>query len=280
MKFRVKSTLQYKVTDNSTFVFNISVLQSPTQSIIEETFSIVPAQKTEEFLLKDGSPKSVRIVSEENKSLTINYSALVDKKYELINKQNLTTVKTSDIPLSILPYLLPSRYCQSDKLIRLAQDKFGNIKNAYDSVRAICSWIHKNVDYVSGSTGSETSAFDTVTQREGVCRDFAHLGIALCRALTIPARYVSCYAYNLTPPDFHACFEAYLGGRWIVFDATHLAPLNGLVKIGIGRDATDVAVATIYGNVSFLSMEVSNQVQEEGFTPLFFEDLEEEGLTF
>lgn len=280
MKFRVKSTLQYSVKDSSTFVYNISVLQSPTQSIVEENFSIDPRHKTEEFLLNDGSPKSVRVVSGESKSLTVSYSALVDKEYELINKRNLTTVKTSDIPLSILPYLLPSRYCQSDKLIRLAQDKFGNIKNAYDSVRAICSWIYKNVDYVSGSTGSETSAFDTVTQREGVCRDFAHLGIALCRALTIPARYLSCYAYKLNPPDFHACFEAYLGGRWIVFDATHLAPLNGLVKIGTGRDATDVAVATIYGNVSFLSMEVSNEVQEEGFAPLFFKDLEEEGLAF
>lgn len=186
--------------------------------------------------------------------------------------------KLQELPAGVYTYLLPSRYCQSDKLIKLAKDKFGHIDNAYDCVIAICNWIHKNVGYVSGSTGSATSAFDTVTQREGVCRDFAHLGIALCRASAIPARYVSCYAYMLNPPDFHACFEAFLGGEWIVFDATQLAPLNGFIRIGIGRDATDVAVATIYGSVNFISMEVSCVVQDDNFQPLYLKDLQDQGV--
>ena len=112
---------------------------------------------------------------------------------------------------------------------------------------AITDWIHDNVEYVRGSTNSETSAYDTVTQRVGVCRDFAHLGIALCRALNIPARYFTGYAYELEPPDIHACFECYIGGTWMVFDATRLAHLNGLVRIAAGRDAADTAVASVFG---------------------------------
>ena len=118
---------------------------------------------------------------------------------------------------------------------------------------AICNWIYGNVDYISGTTDALTSAFDTVTQRAGVCRDFAHLGIALCRAMGIPARYVSAYAWRLSPPDFHAVFEAYLdgpgGGAWYLFDPTRMTGADGLVRIGIGRDAADVAFCSIFGDV-------------------------------
>ncbi|GAB4267487.1 MAG: hypothetical protein Kow0065_18090 [Methylomicrobium sp.] len=105
-------------------------------------------------------------------------------------------------------------------------------------------------------SSSHTSAFDTATERIGVCRDFAHLGIAFCRALNIPARFVASYAYGLTTPDFHACFEAYLGDRWYLFDATRLAPQNGIVRIGTGRDAADVSIATIFGTVYMNDMRI------------------------
>ena len=129
----------------------------------------------------------------------------------------------AELKASAIPYLFPSRYCQSDRLSRLAWDLFGKIENPHKQVVAISDWIHDNVEYLRGSTNSMTSAYDTVTQRTGVCRDFAHLGIALCRALNIPARYFSGYAYKLDPPDFHACFECFIGGSWVVFDATRLA---------------------------------------------------------
>ena len=153
--------------------------------------------------------------------------------------------------------LFPSRYCQSDRLSRLAWDLFGTIENPHEKVVAITDWIHDNVEYLRGSTDSMTSAYDTVTQRTGVCRDFAHLGIALCRALNIPARYFSGYAYQLDPPDFHACFECFIGGSWVVFDATRLAHLNGLVRIGTGRDAADAAVASIFGSATLHADAVS-----------------------
>jgi transglutaminase-like putative cysteine protease len=181
---------------------------------------------------------------------------------------------------SVFPYLYPSRYCQSDKLYRLANNLFGHIVNPFEKVITLTNWINKNVQYLSGSTNSQTSAFDTVTEQSGVCRDFAHLGIALCRALTIPARYFTGYAYHLKPADFHACFEAYIGNEWVLFDATRLVPLNGLIKIASGRDAADTAIANIFGNVIFTSMQVSCELAEDGFEPFYYEQPGLKGLSY
>lgn len=278
MKFRVSSTLHYSVNDLSTFIFNISASKTPSQTILEESLHIEPFILAEELFSTDGLNRSLRLESHSTGTLQISYRAFVNLEILLVDKDQLNQVPISKLPANVIPFLFQSRYCQSDKLLRLAQDKFREIENGYDKVLEICSWIKKNVEYVSGSTDSGTSAFDTVTERVGVCRDFAHLGIALCRALTIPARYISCYAYKLDPPDFHACFEAYLGGRWVVFDPTQLAPLNGLIRVGTGRDAADTSVATTFGNVSFMSMEVSNQVQDEAFQPWYLMELKERGV--
>jgi len=122
-------------------------------------------------------------------------------------------------------------------------------------VQAIADWIHDNIDYQIGSTQVTTTARDVFLQRAGVCRDFAHLGVTFCRALNIPARLVVGYArFDEPPPDFHAVFEAYVGARWELFDASRLAPLDGLVRIASGRDAKDVAFATIFGPATMVSM--------------------------
>ena len=143
--------------------------------------------------------------------------------------------------------------CTLDKLVRFAGRTFRDPPPGYHRVNGVCDWIRDNVDYALGSSDLLTSAFDTVTQRIGVCRDFAHLGIALCRALGIPARYVSAYAWRLDPPDFHAVFEAFLNGPsgtgWHLFDPTRMSAPNGLVRIGIGRDAAEVAFCTSYEEV-------------------------------
>ena len=121
---------------------------------------------------------------------------------------------------------------------------------------AICDWINGKLVYTLGSTGPTTTACDVLLQRTGVCRDYAHVGISLCRALGIPARYVSGYAVDLQPPDFHGFFEAFLGTRWFLFDATKLAPVDGLVRIGTGRDAADVAFATLIGEATLTGQNV------------------------
>ncbi len=255
MKFKLGCNLDYDISTDSIFVFNIRALENNYQKILKQNLSISPDCKREEYLEPDRQNSYFRLSVPEGK-LTIAYQATVDLSHQEDNINRITESSPAQLPLKIFPYLYPSRYCQSDRLMKFAQDEFGDCKPGYAKVQAICDWIYHKIDYISGSSDSETSAYDTAIERAGVCRDFAHLGIAFCRALSIPARFVSAYAWQLQPPDFHACFEAYLGDRWYLFDATRLAPANGLVRIGTGRDAADAAFATVFGAISLNSMDV------------------------
>jgi transglutaminase-like putative cysteine protease len=273
MKFNIHSEITYQVASPTTFIFNINALRTNSQQIINESLVLNPQLAVEEFSYNSGSGRFLRLKALGNTTFTISYNALVDSNYILYDqRQEFQTVPVEELDGEIIPFLFPSRYCQSDKLQKLAYSEFGDIENIYSKVLAISDWIYKNVDYVSGSTDSQTSALDTITERVGVCRDFAHLGITLCRALSIPARYLTCYAYTLQPPDFHACFEAYIGGNWIVFDATRLVPLNSLVKIANGRDAADAAVASIFGNAVSTNIVVSCELADVNFIPFWYDE--------
>jgi transglutaminase-like putative cysteine protease len=165
------------------------------------------------------------------------------------------------LPDSTLQFLLPSRYCQSDQMGQLALDIVGDRSPGYAQVDAIQQWIHQNVKYAYETSTSSTSAADIATDRIGVCRDFAHLGIALCRSLNIPARMVVGYLYQLDPMDLHAWFEAYLSdsqhqGRWYTFDATQAKLRGNRITIAYGRDAADVALATQFGAIQLTQMRV------------------------
>ena len=263
MRFKVSAQIDYKAISPSTLVLNIQPFKSLNQVIIEETFDSSPALNVKE-LNSLGGEKRFKIIDIPNTgNVSLQYSAIVETELKVLKAAHLDDVPISLMPASVLTYLNPSRYCQSDKLYKFAYNKFGNIEHAFQKVMAIREWIYKNVEYSSGYTTPQTSAFDTITEQTGVCRDFAHLGIALCRALTIPARYFTGYAYQLLPQDFHACFEVYLGGHWIIIDPTNLVPINGLIKIATGVDATDTALASIFGNLQFERMEVSTTLQSE-----------------
>lgn len=164
----------------------------------------------------------------------------------------------AEIPAEAMLYTLPSRYCQSDQLTRMAQSEFGELKPGGGRVLAIADWVRQHVEYRYGTTDAMTSAYDTATERIGVCRDFAHLTIAFCRALGLPARYVSGYALGLEPPDFHGYVQVYLGGNWYNVDATFDGVRPALVPIAVGRDAADVAMTTFWGqgNLHEQSVEV------------------------
>jgi len=220
-------------------------------------------------LFSPSNEKRVKVLEvAEAGTFTIHYTGKVANEIKEIPGEELADVFIPLMPASVLPYLNPSRYCQSDKLYKFAFNKFGAMEHAFDKVNAICDWIHRNIEYSAGFSTSQTSAFDTITEQVGVCRDFAHLGVALCRALTIPARYFSGYAYKLNPPDFHACFEAYLGGHWIIFDATRLVPLNGLVKVATGLDAAETAIASSFGNLNLQTIEVKITSLDADFQPI------------
>jgi transglutaminase-like putative cysteine protease len=280
MKFDVFTEMKYKVRSASTLILNINALRTQHQTVISETFAVEPYIKTEELVSANGENRLVRFEIADPGSIKVTYKATIDNCYKMIDYEHHEEVPVAQFDPSILPYLYPSRYCQSDKLYRLANNNFGKIVNPFTKVIALTDWIYRNVQYLSGSSNAQTSAFDTVTEQAGVCRDFAHLGIALCRALTIPARYFTGYAYLLKPADFHACFEAYLDGEWILFDATKLVPLNGLIKIATGRDAADTAIANIFGDVSFTSMTVSCELADENFKPVNYGPIDYVGLSY
>jgi transglutaminase-like putative cysteine protease len=166
-------------------------------------------------------------------------------------------VSVQMLPENALEFLLPSRYCQSDLLNDLAATIVGNLPPGYPQIAAIEQWLRHEMKYVRGSSNASTSALDTAKTKAGVCRDYAHLGIALARSLNIPARMVVGYLYQLEPMDLHAWFEAYVGGQWFTFDGVQKQPCGNRISIGYGRDAADVALTSNYGALELTSMKVT-----------------------
>lgn len=157
-------------------------------------------------------------------------------------------VEVQQLPDAVLPFLLPSRYCESDRFSQMAASITGGYDAGYDQCGAIVDYIRSVLEYVPGTGQQIISAAEVNVRTQAVCRDMAHLGIALCRALSIPARMVVGYLETLQPMDLHAWFEAYLGGRWYTFDPTQNSLSGGRVSIAYGRDAADVAVYTQFGD--------------------------------
>ena len=171
-------------------------------------------------------------------------------------------VPVGQLPFELLRYTLPSRYCDSDKLLNFAWNHFGQIPHGLPRVQAICDWVHHNIEYRYLSGRADLSASEVIERRYGVCRDFAHAVIALCRAFNLPARYVTGHLPDIgyidpgTPMDFHAYCEVYLGNEWLTFDARYNVPRIGRVKVAHGADAVDSAFATIYGQANLTYFQV------------------------
>lgn len=248
MKFSVGSQLIYTAARDTTLVLGVEAQRIAGQKILREHFSVTPILPSEPHEMADTKNRYRRLLLRPGR-YTIRYEADVETLPVIQTPEDVMEVAVSELPLEVMNYLFPSRYCPSDQLGRFAWRRFGDGPAGHAKVDAICDWIHDNVDYLEGSSDASTSAHDTFTTRSGVCRDFAHLGITICRALGIPARFVSAYGWKLEPQDFHAVFEAYLSGRWYLFDPTRLSPPEGVVRIGVGRDAADTAFATWFGQL-------------------------------
>ena len=266
MRFSLGCALAYDVQQPTPFVFNVELAQIASQAIASETLTLTPSVEPERWTMPETGNRYLRVMAPAGR-FTLRYEAEVDLTPALERPEDVMEIAAAEIPLPVLVHLYPSRYCQSDKLQRLAQRTFGGERPGYSRVTAICNWIHDNVDYVGGVSDELTSAFDTATERAGVCRDFAHLAISFCRALGIPARYVSAYAWKLDPPDFHAVIEAYLQGPdgpgWYLCDPTRKAAANGLARIGVARDAAEVAFASPFGQVGYDKPEVWIRASEQ-----------------
>lgn len=245
--------LGYQVHQKTEFIVQIQAAYHPWQRIVTESLDLM-GQSHESFQDLTGQNRLFRFSADVGR-IEIRYRATVELNMPTRNSR-AQEMEIADLPVDVLHYLLPSRYCESDLMSAMAQRTFGHLPRGFKRVEAICDWIKNNVVYEVGSSQPFTTARDVLVNRAGVCRDFAHLGIAFCRALNIPARFVFGHAqFPDPPPDFHAVFEAFLDGQWILFDATKMAPLNKLVRIGTGTDAKDVAFATMYGDLQMLYLK-------------------------
>lgn len=246
--------LKYEIADQaSDFIFNIHAAQTQQQKIVNESLSITPHLIPFVYADPVSGTRFMRFKAGPG-PLAVRYVATVDIDHHLESPTQIGEVPIAQLPPSVLPYLYPSRYCQADRLRRFATREFGLLQMGYGRVQAIQDWVRLRTTFTSGSSGVNTSALDTLTEQMGVCRDFAHLMIALCRAVNIPARYVTGIDYGadpaLGPPDFHAYVEVFVGDRWYLFDPAGVSPPMGLVRIGTGRDAADVSFATVFGAVN------------------------------
>jgi transglutaminase-like putative cysteine protease len=248
MRFSVGSELTYSAVRDTTLILGIEAQRIAGQRIVREQFTVTPNMPSEAQEIAETRNRYRRLLLKPGRYV-IRYEAEVETLPVIQMPENVSEVPVGELPLDVMSLLFPSRYCESDQLGRFAWRRFGDGPAGYAKVDAICDWIHDNVDYLEGSSHGGTSAHDTFTTRAGVCRDFAHLGITICRALGIPARFVSAYGWKLEPQDFHAVFEAYLSDRWFLFDPTRLSPPDGVIRIGVGRDAADTAFATWFGQL-------------------------------
>jgi transglutaminase-like putative cysteine protease len=252
----VETVLEYQVKTPTHFCFNIEAAHWPTQKILSERLAVSSGVAMHSFTDEVSGNRFFRFDAPPG-HLLVDYKADVEVYSEHVDEQ-LRETPVGEVPDDIFHYLMPTRYCESDVLGSAAQQMFGNEAPGIARVRKIVNWIHDSIEYRVGSSNSTTTAQEVFVQRAGVCRDFAHLGITLCRALNIPARIVVGYVWFDEPPqDFHATFEAWLGGQWVLFDPTGMAPVDRLVRIGTGRDAKDVAFSTFFGSVEMTRKEVN-----------------------
>lgn len=268
IRLQLQLDLAYTVLEpGADFFFHIHAARTLHQTVSHERVSINREDaiwQVQESLHAD--QRCLRLSAQPG-PLHVSYQATVDINHFQAEPTQIAEIPVRQLPLEVLQYIYPSRYCQSDRLSNFAVSQFGYSPQGYTRAQAICDWVRQHVFFRSNSSVGTTSAVDTLVERVGVCRDFAHLMIALCRAINLPARFVTGTDYGadlaLGPPDFHAYVEVYLGDRWYLFDPSGTAIPMGMVRLATGRDAADVAFATIFGGVLSEPPRIAVQALED-----------------
>jgi transglutaminase-like putative cysteine protease len=255
LRVQVQSRLVYSFSEPTDIIAAVLAAHAPGQIIESETLTLSPGLRLAESLDPVTGARLLRGVVDGE--ISLEYAAIVRLAPRLALPADVQVRSWSQLPVAVLSYLLPSRYCPVDQFLRFAQRQFGSIAPGGARALAILEWLHENVDYVHGVSTGTTGAAGTFIDRAGVCRDFTHLGMTLCRAAGIPARAVAAYALALNPPDFHAVFEVFLDGGWWLVDPTRLAPIGGMVRIAHGRDAADIAFLTTSGFAEQVDQQVT-----------------------
>lgn len=258
MRLSIHASLAYDLPDAVDLLLQLEAADLPEQAVESARldtsdcahFARVPAQ--------DGVGERIWLRAQGR--FTADYEATVRIERRLADIATLAAVPPHRLPGETVPYLLDSRYCPANQFQSFVAAEFGGLEGGA-RIAAISAFIHDRFRYVPGSSNAETTALETFVKREGVCRDFAHVLITLARAAAIPARIASVYAVGVDPPDFHAVAEVFLAGEWHLVDATGMAKEGEMAKIGIGRDAADVAFLTAFGSCRMVEQQVAVQAR-------------------
>lgn len=255
MLLRATCTLRYDFAQPTPVIFLLKPHPQADQQIIQQDFLVTPPLQSDEFADSLGNINSRLLLAPGH--CTVETTTVFESPAQLDVHPDAKAWPVMQLPPETLPYVMPSRYCQADLMISEAQQLTAHCQTGYQQAAVICDHIHRHWTYEYGSSDSLTTALDTWHSKKGVCRDFAHLGMTLCRALDLPARMVAGFLYELDPMDLHAWYEVYIGGQWYTFDPTQPAPRGHRLILAYGRDATDVAFATFFAPFECTDMQVS-----------------------
>lgn len=258
MLIHVSSEIEYRLNGSVDLMLHIEAAAIPEQLIHQARIDVGNV----EHFARVGADEDIgeRIWLRATDYLHVRYNSTVEINRLLTDYRILDQVPFHLLPGPTVSYLNESRYCPSHQFMNFVKEDFGMLSGGR-KVGAIRDWIHQNFTYTPTSSNASTTALDTFVERRGVCRDFAHVLITMVRAGGIPARAASVYALGVTPQDFHAVAEVFLGGEWHLVDATGMAEEAEMVKIGVGRDAADISFLTAYGEIEMVSQTVAVQAK-------------------
>ena len=255
MPIDIKTSFEFQLDEPTDVLLQFQAAELPEQRIIESDTWLTKAEHIASVPAQDAIGERVWIRAEGN--YKVDYTAKVEVNRLVTDVSKIAMLDPHDLPGEAVEYVFDSRYCQADRMQSFVADEFGKYSGG-EKIIAMRDWIANHITYEAGRSDATTTALDTFVERHGICRDFAHVMICFARASTIPARFVSCYAPGVEPPDFHAVAEVFLedettpgGGAWYIVDATKMADPAQTVKIGIGRDAADVSFLTSFGLSKF-----------------------------
>ena len=259
---RVGCRLVYAATQPTPIVLNVRPRSGGRQAVCEEQLSVGNQGYVEGFLDWHGNLLERFLLQPGETEIRHDALVMITAAPDNAELPQAAALPPAELPPEVLRYVLPSRYCDSDRLLDFAWQRFGSIENGRARVQAICDWVHATIEYRFGSGRPDLSAWDVIQRGYGVCRDFAHVAIALCRTFNLPARYVTGHLPDIgyvdpgSPMDFHAYFEVFLDGAWLTFDARYNVPRIGRIKIASGLDAVETAFTTIFGAARLAHFEV------------------------
>lgn len=254
MEIDVHVHMIYKLAGPTDLLLQIEVADLADQKLLSSQLNTSQVDHFARVSAEDGLGE--RIWLRTDGALHVDYEARIRIDRPVLDISALQAVPPHLLPGDTVRYLMPSRFCPSDKFQSFVAAEFGD-RQGGARIAAMRDWINKAFSYMPGSSNVGTTALDSFVQRQGVCRDYAHVMITVARASTIPARFASVYAPGVTPQDFHAVAEVFLEGTWHLVDATGMAPADTIARIGVGLDAAGVAFLSTFGQATLLEQSVS-----------------------